>query len=317
MKINKLSSINNGMQSKNSAKPNFKHAIRVSICTKTPEATCYTFVQPNDKLYKNLTAKVVRWLNSDFISNIKKVFGIATKPKELPENIQHLINDLKLLDTDYNAFNTVRTAYRKPHIPFFVTGKDEAIVESILNAKNFGILKHESLLVNGYANSDEVREFGKKFKEREIDFVTNPINRLRSKKGKEILLRINFEEQTSKNGDKYYEPESYHFCEIQNGKELTEQEKELAKKRKNIDTINIQMANIEYKLSKHLKERPTISLFDYQKILDMQKKGDINISKPNLIRNNNYPQKKSKSAVETQRKPQTNKNKPKNTSTKK
>lgn len=204
----------------NSNRQSFGHSFRVSICLKNETGCGDFFVGPRSQkqLYKLLNSKIVGWLNEDFLSNLRTVYGIERKiEKTEPSGNLHreMIKQLKQLDTDYAKFPYVRTIYNHGgHVAHIATGSDVAILENIKGLKNLGIAKADAMWNYGTAYTDYVKALSKAVNGNAIDYVSHDNVLLHSPRNKEIMLKTVFKE-TGKNtkGDPIYELDKYEFHE--------------------------------------------------------------------------------------------------------
>ncbi len=197
--------------------PSFGHAIRVSISVKRPDAPIYEFVNPaqNLELYKKLNSKIVGWLNSDLISNLRNVLGKKRKIKkqQSPHEAmlqRKMINDLMNIDSDYANLKMARSVYSKYHLGFIATGCDVPIIENIGGVAEIGRAKKGS----AGQRTPVINEICKKFHNSTMKYIQHPINRLQEN-GKEIMLYLNFANRgVDKKGQNIYELENYEFRRI-------------------------------------------------------------------------------------------------------
>lgn len=172
--------------------PNFGHSFRVSICLKNESGCGDFFVGPRSekKLYRLLNSKIVSWLNEDFLSNLRTVYGIEKKVgKTEPIGKLHreMIDKLKQLDTDYAKFPYVRTIYnRGGRIAHIATGSDVAILENIKGLKNLGVAKADAMWNYGTAHTEYVKALSKAVNGNAIDYVSHDNVLLRSPKIKKL-----------------------------------------------------------------------------------------------------------------------------------
>lgn len=199
----KTASINNS--------PNFGHSFRVSICLKGENGLENIFVNPaqNEKLYKSLNAKIISWLNEDFYTNLRTIYGLPNVKKPSTGVPRDMIDMLHNIDSDYNSFNLVRSIYRKNALGYITTGADVSIVENVKGAKHIGSAKTDSVWTYGHAKSDYVKALVKAVKGNILNYITSDNVLLRSKNNKEIMLKTIFK----KVGKDKYELESFEFHE--------------------------------------------------------------------------------------------------------
>ncbi len=197
----------------------FGHSFRVNICLKNENGIGETFISPssNKKLYRELNSKIVGWLNEDYYTKIRELYGIERKKAktEPTSNIhKNLVKELKKVDKDYARFGYVRSEYNGGRLAYIVTGVDTAIIENLKGIKNIGPAKADSKRYNGTTVSDYVKSLAKLVHDNIMDYVKSSDVLLRSKNDKEIMLRAIFKEVgTYKTGNKMYELDRFEFHE--------------------------------------------------------------------------------------------------------
>ncbi len=231
----KISAINSENHKHN---PAFGHSIRVTICAKPLGLDEYEFISPakNSKLYKQLNSKIVGWLNEDFITKLRKDTGFARRTtKKLSENDaymkERLIDELKDIDSDYRNLNVVRSVYDRYHLGVIATGIDVPIIENMMGATQLGKAKKMAKTSLGALN-ELVDKMRKAFHNNSKLYANDPVQQLRSSNGKEIMLKLNFNEVgTNRHGKSVYELDNYDFYEVQKSIPLNAQQRELYKEK--------------------------------------------------------------------------------------
>lgn len=209
MQIQKINGQNN---------QSFGHAFRVSICLKDADGIS-KFINPaEDKnLYQTLNSKIVNWLNEEYYTNLRQLYGIPRKTERIqPQNDLHKQMSAKLreIDDDYAKFNVVRSVYRRNCLGYIATGADVSIIENLKGVKNLGLAKSDSKWTYGYSYTDYVRALARAVKNNTIAYVTHDNVLLRSPRNKEIMLKVNFKkEKAPKSKDFRYELDSFEFHE--------------------------------------------------------------------------------------------------------
>jgi len=211
----KVDSINS-----NSGVPVFGHSLRVNICLKNESGIGDIFVSPssNKKLYKTLNAQLVSWLNNDFYTNLRNVFGIPRKvDKSVPvtDMARKMITQLRQLDKDYSSFGCVRSVYNGGRLGYIVTGGDVSIVENIKGMKNIGLAKADPFWSDMKAKNDYIKNLSLSISNNVKEFVKHDNVLLRSKDDREIMLRAVFKE-VGKNtsGNPIYDLDRFEFHEV-------------------------------------------------------------------------------------------------------
>ena len=214
MQINKIQANNYNIPSN----PNFGHSFRVSISVKDPNGI-NQFVNPfeNHALYKKLNSKIVNWLNEDYYTNLRNLYGIPRKVEKIkPETIKHreMAAELRQIDDDYARFNTVRSVYRRNNLAYIATGVDVPIIENLKGAKQIGVAKADAKWTYGNYHTEYVKALAKAVKNNTIDYVQNDNVLLHSPRNKEVMLKTVFKPVgKSKSGAENYELDSYEFHE--------------------------------------------------------------------------------------------------------
>ena len=204
MQVSKINNQNN---------QSFGHAFRVSICLKDANGV-NQFINPseNNKLYKQLNSKIVNWLNDEYYTNLRKLYGLPRKSERIkPQNDVHKQMSAKLreIDDDYAKFNVVRSVYRRNSLGYIATGGDVSIIENIKGAKQIGLAKSDSVWTYGNSHSDYVKDLSKAVKNNIVTYVSHDNVLLRSPRNKEIMLKAIF----TKTNDSRYELDSFEFHE--------------------------------------------------------------------------------------------------------
>jgi len=286
--------------------PNFGHSFRVSICLKNESGCGDFFVGPRSekKLYRLLNSKIVSWLNEDFLSNLRTVYGIEKKVgKTEPIGKLHreMIDKLKQLDTDYAKFPYVRTIYnRGGRIAHIATGSDVAILENIKGLKNLGVAKADAMWNYGTAHTEYVKALSKAVNGNAIDYVSHDNVLLRSPKNKEIMLRAVFKE-SGKNtkGDPVYELDRYEFHENYTKPTLAPVNPNFLRFKQSKGVAEEIKKTVEYILNKIVKKRVHVS--DIDSVLNTKTQIPV-IQKTNQVQKTTQPQAKQK--PQTMRTPQ-------------
>lgn len=249
--------------------PSFGHSFRVSICLKNETGCGDFFVGPrsNRELYKKLNSKIVGWLNEDFLSNLRSVYGIEKKVEKTEPmgNIhREMVSQLKQLDTDYAKFPYVRTVYnRGGHVAHIATGPDVAILENIKGLKNLGVAKADAMWNYGTAHTEYVKALSNAVNGNAIDYVSHDNVLLRSPKNKEIMLRAVFKE-SGKNtkGDPVYELDRYEFHENYTKRTLAPVNPNFLRFKQSYGVLQEMKKTVEYVLKKMMKKRVHIEDID-------------------------------------------------------
>lgn len=286
--------------------PNFGHSFRVSICLKNESGCGDFFVGPRSekKLYRLLNSKIVSWLNEDFLSNLRTVYGIEKKVgKTEPIGKLHreMIDKLKQLDTDYAKFPYVRTIYnRGGRIAHIATGSDVAILENIKGLKNLGVAKADAMWNYGTAHTEYVKALSNAVNGNAIDYVSHDNVLLRSPKNKEIMLRAVFKE-SGKNtkGDPVYELDRYEFHENYTKPTLAPVNPNFLRFKQSKGVAEEIKKTVEYILNKIVKKRVHVS--DIDSVLNTKTQIPV-IQKTNQVQKTMQPQAKQK--PQTMRTPQ-------------
>lgn len=259
--------INNANRNSN---PNFGHSFRVSICLKNENGCGDFFVGPRSekKLYRLLNSKIIGWLNEDFLSNLRTVYGIEKKVKKtepIGKLHREMIDKLKQIDTDYARFPYVRTVYnRGGHVAHIATGADVAILENIKGLKNLGIAKADAMWNYGTAYTEYVKALSKAVNGNAIDYVSHDNVLLHSPKNKEIMLRAVFKE-SGKNtkGDPVYELDRYEFHENYTKRTLAPVNPNFLRFKQSHGVAEEIKKTVEYILNKMVKKRVHIKDIDF------------------------------------------------------
>lgn len=205
----------------NQNKTNFGHTFKVSICVRNQAGGEYTFVNPvnNTKLYKELNSKFVGWLNEDFITDLRKRLNkprklIRKKTERDTEGKKQLTEALTKIDKDYKEVNIARSVYNDKGLGYVATGIDVPIIEQMHGATQIGMAKADALELYGVTHTPYIDTIIKEFKNNSINYAKDSENLLRSKSGKEIMLRLNFIKTGEKNNKSVYEFENFEFHPI-------------------------------------------------------------------------------------------------------
>ena len=207
------------MNSKNNT--SFGHTFKVSICVRNGAGDKYTFINPvnNTKLYKDLNSKFVGWLNEDFITDMR---ARLKKPRKLIRKKsardltgkQQLTEALTKIDSDYKEINMVRSVYNDKGLGYIATGIDVPVIENLHGATQIGIAKADALELYGVTRTPYIDTVVKEFKNNSIQYAKAEENLLRSKSGKEVMLRLNFIKTGEKKDKPIYEFENFEFHPI-------------------------------------------------------------------------------------------------------
>ena len=200
---------------------NFGHTFKVSICVRNQAGGEYTFINPvnNTKLYKDLNSKFVGWLNEDFITDLRKRLN---KPRKLirkrterdTEGKKQLTEALTKIDNDYKEVNLIRSIYNDRGLGYIATGIDVPIIEQMHGATQIGLAKADALELYGVTHTPYIDTIVKEFKNNSINYAKASENLLRSKSGKEVMLRLNFIKTGEKKNKPIYEFENFEFHPI-------------------------------------------------------------------------------------------------------
>ena len=214
----KLLPITNG---RNESNTNFGHTFKVSICVKESAGEKYNFINPvtNKKLYKELNSKFISWLNEDFLTDLRlrlnKPRLLIRKKGELDKiGKQQLTEALTSLDKDYREVNIARSIYTKNGLGYVATGIDVPIIEQMHGAAQIGMAKADAKELYGITHTPYVASVVKAFKKSSTAYAKAPENLLRSKSGREIMLRLNFIKTGEKKNKPIYEFENFEFHPI-------------------------------------------------------------------------------------------------------
>ena len=209
------------LQIGNQNNTNFGHTFKVSICVRNKAGEQYTFINPvnNTKLYKELNSKFIGWLNEDFITDLRFRLG---KPRKLlrkkterdMEGKRQLTEALTKIDKDYQEINMARSVYNDKGLAYIATGIDVPVIEQLHGATQIGLAKADAMELYGVTHTPYIDTIVKEFKNNSINYAKAPENLLRSKTGKEIMLRLNFLKTGEKNNKPVYEFENFEFHPI-------------------------------------------------------------------------------------------------------
>lgn len=266
-----ISAINN--QSKQQT---FGHSFRVAILTKDAQGAL-NFVNPakDTSLYKQLNSKLVNWLNEDYYTNLRNLYGISRKVERIkPETQKHkeLISKLREIDDDYSRFNVVRSVYRRNQLGYIATGTDVAMIENIKGAKQIGIAKTDVFHSQGSTHSEYVKALCKAVKDNIIDYVTHDNIVLRSPDNKEIMLRAIFKPAgKAKAGKQRYELDDFEFHENKTLRTLNPVNKNFLRFKQSSGMLYEIQSTVQNHLNKILGKRVHFS--DLSKILNQKPSG--------------------------------------------
>jgi len=200
---------------------NFGHTFKVSICVRDTAGGQYTFINPvnNTKLYKNLNSKFVSWLNEDFITDLRKRLNrprklIRKRTERDIEGKKQLTEALTKIDKDYQEINIARSIYNDKGLGYVATGIDVQIIEQMHGATQIGMAKADAKELYGVTHTPYIDTVVKEFKNNSINYAKNSENLLRSKGGKEVMLRLNFIKTGEKKNKPVYEFENFEFHPI-------------------------------------------------------------------------------------------------------
>ena len=200
---------------------NFGHTFKVSICVRDTAGGQYTFINPvnNTKLYKNLNSKFVSWLNEDFITDLRKRLNrprklIRKRTERDIEGKKQLTEALTKIDKDYQEINIARSIYNDKGLGYVATGIDVPIIEQMHGATQIGMAKADAKELYGVTHTPYIDTVVKEFKNNSINYAKNSENLLRSKSGKEVMLRLNFIKTGEKKNEPVYEFENFEFHPI-------------------------------------------------------------------------------------------------------
>ena len=239
MNISPISNYTN----QNQTKPNFGHSFRVRIGIVDSNGLNYQIVNPasNEKLYKSLNSKFVTWMNEGFLTRLREAVGIPRKQSRKLSDSEKAIKEklevaLTNVDKDYKEFSTIRSVYRRNHYGYVVTGADVPIIENIKGAKQIGKAKSEAILNGQSTHSPFIKEVVNQYKNDSQKYVEDPINILRDKDGREIMLDLNFVPiGKDKKGNERYELFGFDFHSLKTSIPFFRNESDLLRKQINID----------------------------------------------------------------------------------
>ena len=207
----------------NQTSTNFGHTFKVSICVRNQAGEKYTFINPinNTKLYKDLNSKFVGWLNEDFITDMRKRLNkprklIRRKTERDTKGKKQLTEALIKIDKDYHDINMARSVYNDKGLAYVATGIDVPVIEQMHGATQIGMAKADAKELYGVTHTPYVDMIIKEFKNNSINYAKSSENLLRSKSGKEVMLRLNFIKTGEKKGNPVYEFENFEFHPIKN-----------------------------------------------------------------------------------------------------
>ena len=205
----------------NQRSTNFGHTFKVSICVRNQAGGEYTFINPinNTKLYKNLNSKFVSWLNEDFITDMRSRLNkprkiVKKKTERDADGKKQLTEALTKIDKDYHDINMARSVYNDRGLAYVATGIDVPIIEQLHGATQIGISKADALELYGVTHTPYIDAVVREFKNNSINYAKSSENLLRSKTGKEVMLRLNFIKTGEKKNQPVYEFENFEFHPI-------------------------------------------------------------------------------------------------------
>lgn len=205
----------------NQKSTNFGHTFKVSICVRNQAGGEYTFINPinNTKLYKNLNSKFVGWLNEDFITDMRSRLNkprkiVKKKTERDADGKKQLTEALTKIDKDYHDINMARSVYNDRGLAYVATGIDVPIIEQLHGATQIGMSKADALELYGVTHTPYIDAVVREFKNNSINYAKSSENLLRSKTGKEVMLRLNFIKTGEKKNQPVYEFENFEFHPI-------------------------------------------------------------------------------------------------------
>jgi len=205
----------------NQKSTNFGHTFKVSICVRNQAGGEYTFINPinNTKLYKNLNSKFVSWLNEDFITDMRSRLNkprkiVKKKTERDADGKKQLTEALTKIDKDYHDINMARSVYNDRGLAYVATGIDVPIIEQLHGATQIGMSKADALELYGVTHTPYIDAVVREFKNNSINYAKSSENLLRSKTGKEVMLRLNFIKTGEKKNQPVYEFENFEFHPI-------------------------------------------------------------------------------------------------------
>ena len=205
----------------NQNKTNFGHTFKVSICVRNQSDREYKFINPvnNTKLYKELNSKFISWLNEDFITDLRTRLNkprklVRKKTERDKEGKKQLTKALTKIDKDYQEVNLARSIYNDKGLGYVATGIDVPIIEQMHGATQIGMAKSDALELYGITHTPYIDAIVKEFKHNSINYAKDSENLLRSKTGKEVMLRLNFQKTGEKKGKPVYEFDNFEFHPI-------------------------------------------------------------------------------------------------------
>ena len=238
----------------------FGHSFRVSICTKDKDGIV-KFVSPSkeSKLYKSLNSKIVNYLNEDYYSNLRSIYGLqrkSAKTKTENSKCREMVEELRKIDKDYEKFNFVRSIYSKSHLGIIATGSDVSILENIKGIKAIGLAKSDSLWTNGDSHNQYVKDLSRAVKNNSLEYVQHDNVLLRSPRNKEITLKTIFKEgDTNKSGNINYELDDFEFHENYSTRTLAPVNPNFARFKQSEGILKEIKKTVEYHLHKMLNRR--------------------------------------------------------------
>ncbi len=239
--------------------PNFGHSFRVSICTKGDDGIV-KFINPseNHKLYKQLHSKIVNWLNEDYYTNLRNLYGLPRKTERIkPETVKHkeMAAKLREIDDDYARFNVVRSFYRRNKLSIIATGPDVSIAENLKGIKEIGTAKADSVWTYGNSHSEYVKALSKAVKNNVLDFVQHDNVLLHSPRNKEIMLKTVFKSVGKSAKKPHYELEDFEFHENYTKRTLAPVNPNFIRFKQSKGMLDEIKKTIEYHLNKILGKR--------------------------------------------------------------
>ena len=205
----------------NQKSTNFGHTFKVSICVRNQAGGEYTFINPinNTKQYKTLNSRFIGWLNEDFITDMRCRLNkprkiVKKKTEHDAEGKKQLTEALTKIDKDYHDINMARSIYNDKGLAYVATGIDVPIIEQLHGATQIGMSKADALELYGVTHTPYTDAVVREFKNNSINYAKSPENLLRSKTGKEVMLRLNFVKTGEKKNQPVYEFENFEFHPI-------------------------------------------------------------------------------------------------------
>ena len=108
----------------------------------------------------------------------------------------------------------IRSIYNDRGLGYIATGIDVPIIEQMHGATQIGLAKADALELYGVTHTPYIDTIVKEFKNNSINYAKASENLLRSKSGKEVMLRLNFIKTGEKKNKPIYEFENFEFHPI-------------------------------------------------------------------------------------------------------